>query len=283
MESKKENRTPIQNFADLAIRAAEVQKGRMKLFSTTELANYPATPERIMEAVNTIHYICAQTKSLLELSVGQRGMYMCWLKMNKTGHGEWEKFCAEHFPDIPKTSRCRWMSAYLTQTGEKRPKELPAYEPDELEDDELTGALENLTTDKVARMPRRAMLEHFERMKKQLDKGREQLVAEQERAQRAEADSERFRRGLLIPDDITEEEKRCERIEFKFWEFVRVWLENLPDDRERAKAHLALFGKVREHFMALWEDRLMPAIITKVERAEAANSKKTAKGGPEKE
>jgi hypothetical protein len=235
-------------------------------------------------AAITVHYICAQTKSLLELSVAQRGMYMCWLKMNKTGHGEWEKFCEQHFPDIPNRTRQYWMAAYLFQVGEKRPKELPAYEPDELEDSELASAIENLTSDKLARMPRRAMLEHLDRMKKQLDKGREQLVAEQERAQRAEADSEKLRRNLLIPEDITDEDKRCERIEFKFWEFVRVWLENTPDDRERAKAHLALFGKIREHFMALWEDRIMPSIIAKVERAAAAAEKRAQlKGGAKEE
>lgn len=252
-----------QAITDIALAADAAQRGRMQLFSQTELAKIPHTAENIAKAVQAVKLLTSQTRSLLEMSTVQRGMYLCWLKANYTQHGEWETFCKEHFEDVPKRTRCYWMSAYLTAIGEKKPKELPAYDPADLESDELSDAVERLSTDKSDLAPRGALIEHIKKLQSQIDKGMEQRRADRERIEQMEAALHKAQQGACIPAHITDEATRVEHVRNSFWSFVTSWMSSLPTEDERLRLHLALYTELKEAMLNVWHEHLGPQIEAK--------------------
>jgi hypothetical protein len=257
-KSESKTETGLATIAQVAQLAAAGQRGRMRLFNSTDLANIPYTPANIESAVQAVNYISEQTKAILEVSVVQRGMYLCWLKSNCGEHGEWEKFCAERFPEIPERSRRRWMASYLVACGQRKPKELPSYQADEFDDEDLSGAVENLSTDKADLAPRRALLDMLAKLKKQIDKGQEQSQAKDAKIAELEKANKNFQAGLTIPESVRDEADRITTIRAKFGEFIMLWCKNLPDDREALRLHRGLWQELCEQLEDLWENAMLP-------------------------
>ena len=254
-------------MAALARIAYDQQQKGQRLFNRTDLANIPHTQANIDRAVSQIKFLSEQTRRLLEMSTVERGMYLCWLKSIYTEHGQWEAFCQEQFPDLHERSRQRYMAAYLQAIGEKKPKELPAYEPDELEDAELSREIEGLSTEKGKIAPRRALLDHIDKLVKASEKGQEQLRAAQERIENMEAANSKALKGRLIPKNIEDEHARIEHVRIWFQAFLNDWGNALPSDMDGLRLHKALHMELSERLSEVWEEpgtahqRVMDAAI----------------------
>lgn len=251
-----------KSMTELASAAGQQYRSKMRLFSRTELANIPHTDENMARAIEEIRYICEQTKALLGMSAERRGMYLCWLKVDKTQHGEWQAFCEENFPHINMRSIQRWMAAYLQATGEKKPKSLPKYDEGDLEDAELAESVEQLSTDKQDLAPRRALVDLTKKQEKQLEKGKEQyeqLKAETaEKISRLQEELEAERSGQWIPPEAREEADRIECIRGHFGAFLMKWIQSLPDNTEALKLHRELHHGLCERLQEFWETQILP-------------------------
>lgn len=248
----------IADIAQLAPMAAETQKGRMALFNQTELANIPHTPENIDKAIQAVKFITEQTRSLITLTCQQRGMYLCWLKANYTQHGEWQQFCEEHFPEIPNRTRQYWMATYLTAIGEKKPRELPKYDPDELEDSELSDAVENLSTDKRDLAPRKALLDMLKKQEKQIAKGLKDMEALREQLQLTQSEAQAAQAGRFIPESVTAETDRIEHIRNEFGSFLNFWIQNFATDLDAMRLHKSLHAELQDVFSDFWTTQMLP-------------------------
>lgn len=265
MESK--NQT-VKGISDLAKVAAEAQQGRMKLFNSTDLAGIAHTPENIATAIHTVKTITAQARMLVEMATVQRGMYLCWLKSNYTRHGEWEKFCAEHFPDISKRTRQFWMASYLHATGEKKPKELPTYEPDEMEDRELASAIESLNSS-ADTAPRRALLEHLKKLQKQIETGRDAAQKKNDEIELLRQQLEAAVAGAsCVPSSIKDAAQVADKIRDAYWKLVKDWQSAMPADDDGQRVHLSLFEELKDAMIRLWETNLGPQADANAKKAE---------------
>ena len=273
----KDNTAPLppnwKQMTELAIAKDEKARQTAKLFNLTELAKIHHTADNVAHAINVVKLATQQIRSLVEMAVVQRGMYLCWLKSEYTEHGDWEKFCAEHFPDIPKRTRCFWMAAYLQEVGEKKPKELPAYEPDEMEDQELADAIEDLSLDKKARMPRKAMIEIIDKQNANAKKGQQQLEEARTLLRKKEEEIDQLRQSAFIPAHIKDEAQRIEFLRNAFWAFVKTWIENLPVEEQLIRLHLSLFKELSQEMLEVWVNDLGPQIEAKQAKAEEKNKK----------
>lgn len=266
MAKRVEAKNAATDIMALAPVAAQAQIERLKLFTGTELADIPHTPENVAKAVHFVKAATAATRALLQASIVQRGMYLCWLKANYTQHGEWERFCGEQFPDVPKRSRQRWMAAYLDATGQKRWRELPAYSEDDLEDAEVAGAIEDLNAEPAARMPRRQLAELYEKVCGNLEKGRKQREQDRERIEALEAQVRDAQEGAsCVPPHVRDAAQACEHLRSAFWRLVRDWIGALPEDEESLAVHLALHEEIKQHALTLWETHLGPAVAGRKE------------------
>jgi hypothetical protein len=159
------------------------------------------------------------------------------------------------------------MATYQISVGQKKPKELPHYEPDELDDPDFQQAVNSLTADKAALAPRRALIDHAAKLQKQIGKGMEQRKADQERIGNLQAALEKAVAGAAIPAHITEEAERVKFVRNAFWEFVKTWVISMPGNVEALKLHRALLSELQEEMNELWPGHLGPQAEAKVERA----------------
>ena len=257
------------SISDLARVADGAAAGRMRLFKASELANIPDTPDNRRRAVEQIQTLTSQTRELLEWSVTRRGMFLCWLKNCLSGHGEWETFCRERLPEISDRTRRYWMAAYLQAVGEKPRRELPRYEPDEMEDAELAREVEQLSGDRKRTLPRRELMDLVDRMQAQIQKGQEQAEKRERAMARLEEQLEKLTAGDYIPETVKREADRCKHIQNRYYSFVRAWLENLPADETRLQHHRSLWQELAQHMAAMWENDLYPRFEELCQEAEA--------------
>ena len=73
------------------------------------------TPEEIrrisdlITAANTVGGKAVEfSRKRLDACVAIGEQFLAWKK--QVGHGKWETFAAEHFPQVPASTRCRWQS-----------------------------------------------------------------------------------------------------------------------------------------------------------------------------
>jgi hypothetical protein len=272
MEHESIDKSEFKKFTDLAIAADAKQRTAMKLFNRTELAGIDHTPENIAQAVSVVNVVTDQLQAAIELSVVQRGMYLCWLKVNYAEHGEWEKFCSKNFPKLSERTRRYWMLAYQVAVGEKKPKELPRYEPGEMEDRELQAGAEDLTAKGREVAPRKALLDHIKKLEGNQQKGQEQLSNKDERIAELEKKLETLTTDAFIPADVKDEDNKCQLIKNAFWRFVVTWNSNIPSDPERLKSHMNLCRELEVEMTTLWDEHLFPAF--EIARGRAAKNPK---------
>jgi hypothetical protein len=270
-----------QNMMQIMLAKDARNRAIGKLFKSGELANMPHTQENVATVVHAINFATDQVRSLLAMTNVQRGMRFCWLKIKYGEHGQWQAFCQENFPEISQRSISGWMVDYLNATGEKPRKQLPKYDPDELEDAELVAAIESLDADKKERAPRRALLDHIEKLEKGRAKGAEQYEKLQADLAARDLELEKARQGFHIPDNITDEKTKVEFIRNQFYGWVKTWQTNLPvtdneeEDRKRLNLHFGLYTDLAQVMTTLWEDYIGPVLETK--QAKVRKNKGAAK------
>lgn len=249
------------SMSDLAVVASNEARTMTRLFRSTELANIPHTPENIRHAVSEIRYISDQTQVMLNMSSVQRGMRLCWLKANYTQHGQWQEFCEEHFPEISNRSIQRWMAAYLTAVGEKKPRALPKYDEADLEDAELAEAIESLSTDKADLAPRKALMDHISKQEKSIEKGQKQLSERDEtiadlqaRLESLQAESEKD----FLPAGAVDEADKLLAIRGEFAGLFIKWANVLPDDLDLLRQHKEMLNGLPELCEAFYHDHIEP-------------------------
>jgi hypothetical protein len=237
-----------------------------RLFPKSELAKIQHTPQNIAQAVAIVNVATDQTRTMLEMSQQQRGMYLCWLKVSCTEHGEWMKFCNANFPDIDQRNINRWMLAYQIAIGEKKPlRALPNQ--DELSDAEYAESIESMEADKKDLAPRSALLAENKKLRANQDKGVQQRQADQQAIEELKNQIEQMKADAFIPKDVKDEDAKCLHIKNAFWRFVTLWNSNLPDDEARLKSHFGLCRELEASMSTLWEEHLGPAFEQKQAKA----------------
>lgn len=259
---------PPTPFDALVLAARDVDRKRRDLLRGTDLAKIAHTEANIGEAVRAVRALTEQSRALLQMTQQRRGMYLTWLKLACTQHGEWQAFCAAHFPAIPTRSLQRWMLAYRVAAGEAKNRELPApYDPEELDDPQLAEAVDDPDAPALSRAPRRKLLDEIDRRQAQIVKGRGQLAGARSEIEDLRARLAALEAGRFTPPEVADERELLEAVENAFYEFLKTWIWLMPADPALLQDHLALHTKLCARLAEAWAEELAPRIERKRSRS----------------
>lgn len=187
-----------------------------------------------------------------------------WLLREKAQYGEWQSYLHEHYPEVPERTVRRWMLLFRRAAGLAGPataKKMLTFD-DLGEEEEAANQL--LSDPKAAVKTYGELAEENARLKKQVEKGKDQSRVKDDQIEQLRAQVERANKSLHIPEDIHDEEARVELIRNAWWHYYRVAVENLPATRERLLVHRALCDELASLQQEMWEEHLLPRAEEKI-------------------